>query len=169
MCFFSGFGSVYTEYLFKDKKVPKGSDHFAFQNAQLYVFGILFNGVEAVRTAKGFDNLFQGITMKNFLLISLLAINGILIGAVQKHLDSIIKGYIYAFSSILVIVVSFFLFDYIITLPFLIGAVLVIFSVYTYNKERDLELSNLNKKPDVVITDKIVIVNEDKEGKIPNV
>jgi len=123
---------------------------------------MLFNAFEAVRATQGYSTLFQGIDLKNFLLISAIAINGILIGAVQKHLDSIIKGYIYVFSSILVIILSVFFLDYSINIPFFIGAILVIFSVYTYNRERDLELSNNARKPEEIPQ----IHTDKKEGEV---
>eukprot|EP01129_Flabellula_baltica_P003738 TRINITY_DN13471_c0_g2_i1.p1 TRINITY_DN13471_c0_g2~~TRINITY_DN13471_c0_g2_i1.p1 ORF type:complete len:343 (-),score=58.16 TRINITY_DN13471_c0_g2_i1:33-1007(-) len=138
MSFFSGFAGVYTEYLFKDKSGPEGSDHIAWQNLQLYTFGIILNSVEALREAGSFVSLFDGITFGNIWLIFLLAMNGILISGVIKFLDSLFKTYIFAFSTIMVTIVSFFYYeDFSLNFFFFVGTAVVTYAIVLYNKEKD--------------------------------
>jgi len=62
------------------------------------------------------------------------AFGGILIAVVVKYADNILKGFATSISIILSCSISYFVFNFNITLIFITGCTLVIFATYLYNK-----------------------------------
>ena len=131
-CLSSGFAGVYFE------KMLKGSSASVWlRNVQLGMFGsmtalvgmLLKDG--SVIQEKG---LFVGYNTLVWVVISQQAAGGLIVAVVVKYADNILKGFATSLSIILSCIASVFLFDYIITLKFAIGAALVIMAIYLYGR-----------------------------------
>eukprot|EP01129_Flabellula_baltica_P013484 TRINITY_DN6264_c0_g1_i1.p1 TRINITY_DN6264_c0_g1~~TRINITY_DN6264_c0_g1_i1.p1 ORF type:complete len:327 (-),score=62.27 TRINITY_DN6264_c0_g1_i1:10-990(-) len=131
-CFTSAFAGVYFE------KILKGSNVTIWiRNIQMGTFGAVFafilallNDHEAI-AEKGF---FFAYNANVWIVILLQAVGGLIIAMVISYTNNIIKGFASASSIILSSIISVFLFGYQISLMFVAGAGLVIFSVYLYNE-----------------------------------
>lgn len=128
----SSFAGVYFEALVKGKEVSPPS--LWVRNVQLCIFTIPLAGVavggkwEAVR-----DNGFwYGIDTPTIVLIVLNASGGLLVAAVIKYGDNILKNFTTACSVILGTLISVVLFDFVLTVQFLWGSALVVASAYAY-------------------------------------
>ena len=131
-CLSSGFAGVYFE------KMLKGSSASVWlRNVQLGMFGSLtaligmFLKDGAAINEKG---LFFGYNALVVLVISQQAVGGLIVAVVVKYADNILKGFATSLSIILSCIASVFLFDYIISLKFTIGAALVIVAIYLYGR-----------------------------------
>jgi len=131
-CISSGFAGVYFEKILKGSK---GS--LWLRNIQLggfgMVFGLLgmaFNDGAAV-SQKGF---FFGYDYLVWFIVVFQAFGGLLVAVVVKYADNIMKGFATSAAIILSCVASVYFFDYVITLQFTFGTILVILSVYLYGK-----------------------------------
>jgi len=132
-CILSGVAGVYFEKILKKSKVTLWA-----RNVQLSLFSIIpgyFIGVllmdgETVKE-KGF---FGGYTRWTVLTIIFHAFGGILVAIVVKYADNILKGFATSISIILSCTISYFVFDFNITLIFMTGCVLVMYATYLYGK-----------------------------------
>ncbi|OUM67520.1 hypothetical protein PIROE2DRAFT_65987 [Piromyces sp. E2] len=132
-CLSSGFAGVYFEKILKKSKVTLWA-----RNVQLSLFsvipgfliGCLLLDGETIKE-KGF---FGGYTRWTVLTIFCQAFGGIIVAIVVKYADNILKGFANSISIILSCAVSYFLFDFHITMLFNIGCILVMFSTYLYEK-----------------------------------
>ncbi|XP_072023647.1 UDP-N-acetylglucosamine transporter-like isoform X2 [Amphiura filiformis] len=124
-CFSSGFAGVYFE------KILKGTKQSIWvRNIQLAFFGVLF-GLMGVfvydSTAVLSDGFLQGYSKTTWMVVSLQAFGGLVIAAVIKYADNILKGFATSLSIILSTTVSYYLLDdFTPTSFFFIGALLVI-------------------------------------------
>ena len=131
-CLTSGFSGVYFE------KILKGSDvSLWLRNIQLGFFGFLFalagtymyDGRAVMET--GF---FQGYTSIVWTVVILQAFGGLVIAVVIKYADNILKGFATSISIVLSCILSYFILDdFVPTIYFLIGTVLVISAVFLYS------------------------------------
>jgi len=163
-CILSGMAGVYFEKILKKSKVTLWA-----RNVQLSLFSIIpgyFVGVllmdgETVKE-RGF---FGGYTRWTILAILLQAFGGILVAVVVKYADNILKGFATSISIILSCVISIFVFDFNITIIFMVGCVLVMYATYLYGKPvtpeasyskieentsslENIEIENLSNKKD---------------------
>ena len=128
----SGFAGVYFE------KILKGSKGTIWlRNIQMGIFGVilgflgmLLNDGAKVRQ-KGF--LF-GYTTTVWTVIGMQAFGGLLVAVVVKYADNILKGFATSFSIILSCVVSIYLFNFNLSVQFVLGAVLVMAAIYFYGR-----------------------------------
>jgi len=147
----SGLSGVYFEKILKKNKVP-----LWVRNVQLsllsiitgYLVSVLFLDGEVVRE-KGF---FSGYTRWTVLVIILQAFGGILVSVVVKYADNIVKGYATSISIILSCIISHFIFDFSISLVFIVGLTFVIAATFLYGKpvkqekKDETEMNLLNNK-----------------------
>ena len=131
-CLSSGFAGVYFE------KMLKGSSSSVWlRNVQLGMFGsvtaligmLLKDG--ALVHEKG---LLFGYNWLVLVVVSQQAVGGLIVAVVVKYADNILKGFATSLSIILSCIASVFLFDYVISLKFAVGAVLVIVAIYLYGR-----------------------------------
>ena len=130
-CLASGFAGVYFE------KILKGSKSSLWlRNIQLGFFGAL-SGVAGVIMKDGASvaekGFFFAYTPMVWGVILIQACGGLLVAVVVKYADNILKGFATSISIILSTVIAIFLFDYHVTVLFLLGAALVIGAVYLYS------------------------------------
>ncbi|XP_077065520.1 solute carrier family 35 member A3b isoform X1 [Siphateles boraxobius] len=133
-CFSSGFAGVYFEKILKESK-----QSVWVRNIQLGLFGLIFGLVgvfvydgERVRE----NGLFQGYNNVTWAVVALQALGGLVIAAVIKFADNILKGFATSISIILSTLISyFFLEDFDPTSVFFLGAMLVIAATFLYGYE----------------------------------
>ncbi|XP_053325669.1 UDP-N-acetylglucosamine transporter isoform X2 [Spea bombifrons] len=130
-CFSSGFAGVYFEKILKETK-----QSVWIRNIQLGVFGGIFGlmGVfiyDGERVSK--DGFFQGYNNLTWAVVALQALGGLVIAAVIKYADNILKGFATSLSIILSTLISYFwLQDFIPTSVFFVGAMFVISATFLY-------------------------------------
>uniref|UniRef100_A0A4W3GIF7 Major facilitator superfamily domain containing 14A n=1 Tax=Callorhinchus milii TaxID=7868 RepID=A0A4W3GIF7_CALMI len=105
-CFSSGFAGVYFE------KILKGSKQSVWiRNIQLGLFGSIF-GMMGVYVYDGErvkeDGIFQGYNNLTWIVVLLQALGGLVIAAVIKYADNILKGFATSVSIILSTLISYF-------------------------------------------------------------
>ncbi|GMR41484.1 hypothetical protein PMAYCL1PPCAC_11679 [Pristionchus mayeri] len=132
-CVTAGFAGVYFEKMLKDG----GSTPFWVRNLQMYSCGVISAtcGMLMAESSDVFEKgFFYGYDEKVIAIIGLLSVGGVYISLVMKHLDNLHKSFASAVSILLVVLLSFFIFDGIsIGLFFLAGAATVCGAVLLYN------------------------------------
>jgi len=132
-CVCSGFAGVYFEKILKRSKVTLWA-----RNVQLSLFsvipgfliGCLLIDGKTIKE-KGF---FGGYSRWTVLTIMFQAFGGMIVAIVVKYADNILKGFANSIAIILSCIVSYFLFDFHVTLLFIIGCCIVMFSTYLYGR-----------------------------------
>ena len=146
----SGFASVYTEKVIKAQRgrsVMVDSDKYglAYTQVQLALMSLVTIGVYAC--LKDFraileHGLFHNFTTGAFLSIANSALGGLIVAAVLKYADSVLKGYATAMSVILTGVLSMLLFGTSLSAIYFMGIVNVVTAVLLYNgKDLDQTVS----------------------------
>ncbi|XP_053806261.1 UDP-N-acetylglucosamine transporter isoform X1 [Vidua macroura] len=130
-CFSSGFAGVYFEKILKETK-----QSVWIRNIQLGFFGSIF-GLMGVYIYDGEqlskNGFFQGYNKLTWVVVVLQALGGLVIAAVIKYADNILKGFATSLSIILSTLISYFwLQDFVPTSVFFLGAILVIAATFLY-------------------------------------
>lgn len=136
-CMLTGFAGVWFEKMLKQKGSAQAS--LWVRNIQLSLFGTLFafakvgmSDREAV-VANGFTG---GYTPLIWFMIVLGGGGGLLIAAVMKYADNILKGFAASLSVVLSAIVSYFspAFDFEPSISFVVGSALVLTAAYQYGQ-----------------------------------
>ncbi|XP_066536875.1 solute carrier family 35 member A3b [Hoplias malabaricus] len=140
-CFSSGFAGVYFEKILKESK-----QSVWIRNIQLGMFGLVF-GLAGMFIYDGKrvmeSGMFQGYNNVTCVVVLLQALGGLVIAAVIKYADNILKGFATSLSIILSTLISYFLLqDFDPTKLFFLGAVLVITATFLYGYERKPAVSS---------------------------
>ena len=128
----SAFGGIYSEKLLKGR--PSASIHW--QNIQLYVWGVAFNGLGFMLKDSGTleNGVFTGYGNPWAVSVVLCnALNGLAISAVLKFADNIARVYAHAIAMVATMIVSVHLFSAPITPQLVIAVTLVGTSTLQYN------------------------------------
>lgn len=133
-CCSSGFAGVYFEKILKESK-----QSVWIRNIQLGMFGLVF-GVLGMLLYDGqkvwSSGMLQGYNAITWAVVILQAVGGLVIAAVIKYADNILKGFATSVSIILSTLISYFwLQDFVPTSIFFLGAVLVIAATFLYGYE----------------------------------
>ncbi|KAJ4446333.1 UDP-galactose translocator [Periplaneta americana] len=130
-CVLSGFAGIYFE------KLLKGSDISVWmRNVQLSFLSLPFGFVTCflydgtIIRNRGF---FFGYDSFVWYLVALQAGGGLVVAMVVKYADNILKGFATSLAIVISCVASIYLFDFHVTLQFVLGAALVICSIFMYN------------------------------------
>ncbi|VDM56100.1 unnamed protein product [Angiostrongylus costaricensis] len=132
-CVTAGFAGVYFEMMLKGG----GTTPFWMRNLQMYSCGVvssfigcLFSEGDLV-AERGF---FYGYDLKVCTIVGFLSFGGTYISLVMKYLDNLHKSFASAVSIILVVILSYLLFNNVFMgVYFMGGTALVIFSILLYN------------------------------------
>lgn len=133
-CCSSGFAGVYFEKILKESK-----QSVWVRNIQLGMFGLVFGAIgmlayDGNRVRE--HGMFQGYNSLTCVVVALQALGGLVIAAVIKYADNILKGFATSLSIILSTLISYFwLEDFVPTSVFFMGAVLVIVATFLYGYE----------------------------------
>ncbi|XP_056460696.1 solute carrier family 35 member A3a [Gadus chalcogrammus] len=133
-CCSSGFAGVYFEKILKESK-----QSVWVRNIQLGLFGLVFGlfgmlAYDGERVSE--SGMFQGYNGITWTVVALQALGGLVIAAVIKYADNILKGFATSLSIILSTLISYFLLqDFDPTSVFFMGALLVIAATFLYGYE----------------------------------
>jgi UDP-sugar transporter A1/2/3 len=156
----SGFAGIYFERLMKSPifplrkpalrrtlsviiRVDKPSRSIWIQSIELGIFGLFFSIIMAIwndSTAIMQDGFFSGYDKVTLFVIGMQACGGILVAMVVRYADSILKAFATSASIVLSSFITFGLLGQKVVPSFLMGAVLVIISVYIYAKADRLQM-----------------------------
>lgn len=132
-CVSSGFSGVYFERLIKFN--PNQS--LWIRNFQLAIFCLLISTCAMLYQDLGLifqAGMFQGYSFLTWTIVCLSAFGGLIVAAVVKHADNVLKGFATSISIILSTLLSYYVLDnFNPTLNFCTGAVMVIFSTIMYS------------------------------------
>lgn len=131
----SSCASVFTEWAFK----RKGSCSFLWQNVQLYIYGILFNGFGLLFEASEISasGFFSGYNNWTLAVIFVNCIGGICMGFILKYLDNIACVYSHAIAMMLTMFFSMLFFQFSPSLEFGCGLSVLLISMYLYHHKID--------------------------------
>ncbi|CAM9776003.1 unnamed protein product [Scytosiphon promiscuus] len=132
-CCTSGFAGVYFE------KVLKGTSVSLWvRNMQLSGFGVLL-GFLCVCVKDGDavleNGFFYGYNYAVWMAVLLNSMGGLVVAMVVKYADNVIKGFATSISILLTAVISMVLFDFEVSICFVIGGGLVLYSTYLYSQK----------------------------------
>ncbi|XP_017783392.1 PREDICTED: UDP-galactose translocator [Nicrophorus vespilloides] len=129
-CVLSGFAGIYFE------KMLKGSDITVWmRNVQLSLCSIPFGLLTCfLYDGKVIHNqgFFFGYDKFVQYLVILQACGGLIVAMVVKYADNILKGFATSLAIVISCVASIYLFDFVLTLQFTLGAAFVIGSIFLY-------------------------------------
>lgn len=156
-CMLSGIAGVYFEKIVKTVAVTKDveennkADHLLYgdtehaaqiqlwiRNIQLSLFSVILGSIFVVGLQDGPAimqyGFFQNYSLLTWLVILIQAGGGLIVGLVVRYADNILKGFATSISIILSSLISFWLFDFEVTLTFGLGALLVVCATYLYGQ-----------------------------------
>lgn len=144
ICLISAFSNVYLEKMLKSSNVT-----LWMRNIQLSFFGIIFSFLNVcINDSKAIkeNGWLQGINSLVILIICIAAVGGLVIAAVMKYADNIIKCYATAIAIVFGSLVSHFIYrDLSLNIYFNIGVLIVIFATYLYGHKFGSKNSSENK------------------------
>lgn len=129
-CVSSGFAGCYFEKILKTSETSMW-----IRNIQLGISGAFFSMVGMLANDMGAlrqGGLLQGYDWLTWVVVGNQALGGLLVAIVVKYADNILKGFATSLSIIVSGVISFYLFDFQPTAPFILGALIVMVSSYLY-------------------------------------
>ncbi|EED86413.1 udp-galactose transporter-like protein, partial [Thalassiosira pseudonana CCMP1335] len=139
-CCTSGFGGVYFELVLKPQNgdtPPRPPPSVWAKNVQLSTFALVIALVTAFlkdHTAILRDGFFQGYSPLVVLVITLEAGGGLVVAAVIKYADNILKSFATAASIVTSTIVSMLVFGFLISKLFIGGSLLVFVAIWMYSK-----------------------------------
>lgn len=172
-CCTSGFGGVYFELVLKPKPSPNPEiDHPPLRpppsvwakNVQLSAFGFLIalSGAFAKdHVAILSDGFFQGYTPVVLLTISFQAMGGLIVAAIIKYADNILKSFASGASIVTSTLVSAWLFGFAVTEMFVWGTLLQFVAIWMYSKKSGETDDERTSKPSVRESDGIAMASSD--------
>ncbi|XP_053599655.1 UDP-N-acetylglucosamine transporter isoform X2 [Plodia interpunctella] len=126
-CFISGFAGIYFE------KVLKESDISVWmRNVQLSLLSLPFGTITYFVNGGSAHDILKGFDAFVWYLVLLQAAGGLIVAVVVKYADNILKGFATSVAIIITCVVSMFIFNFVLTLQFAGGTLLVISSIFLY-------------------------------------
>lgn len=146
-CVLSGMAGVYFEKIVKTA-APRKDASFLYdadqavklqlwiRNIQLSLFSVLLGGVCVVGLQDGpaiwREGFFQNYSAMTWMVIMIQAGGGLIVGLVVRYADNILKGFATSISIILSSLISYWLFQFEVSVLFGLGALLVVCATYLY-------------------------------------
>lgn len=161
----SGFAGVFYEKLLKESSQPS----VIIRNIQLGLFSMVFGAAGVIINdwdkvaQRGF---FDGYTSIVWLVIMLQAMGGLVVAAVIKYADNILKGFATSVSIILSCLFSYVVFhDLNLDLTFVLGTGLVIGATFLYGVQSHQSLPSSNSNSNNNLSNhSAAIIGEDDDG-----
>jgi len=149
-CLSSGFAGVYFEKILKGTggSVWLRNIQLGFFGSLAAVVGMLMRDYDKVST----NGFFFGYSVLVWMVITQQAVGGLIVAAVVRYADNILKGFATSISIIVSALASVYLFEFTLTPLFAVGTLLVVISIYMYgqpdkpatNKDSSLPLTSKN-------------------------
>jgi UDP-sugar transporter A1/2/3 len=176
----SALGGISTEWLMKKSSLKNEPLHR--QNIHLYIFGIVFNIFGYFMEREPGTYLTDGYSWTTWLVILSLSLSGLIVSAIMKYADNMVKIYSVSVSMVLTMLVSVFLFDLEPSLQMILGIVIITISILLYfdvllpknnnnnkdnnnNNNKDMKENNNNMKNIVVVVETNNSNNNNKDGE----
>jgi UDP-galactose transporter len=131
-CTLSAIAGIVTEYAMKINE----NTSIHYQNVQMYIFGVIFNLFSCYSEGGGDPVvIFTGLTSSWWVLMVILnqGLTGLLISAIMKFADNIVKLFCISGAAIVSYILSNLLFGVGFTITWFASAILITLSVYLYN------------------------------------
>lgn len=126
-CFISGFAGIYFEKVLKESDVSVW-----MRNVQLSLLSLPIGGVTYLINDGTSKNFLRGFDAFVWYLVLLQAAGGLIVAVVVKYADNILKGFATSVAIVISCVASIYLFNFVLTIQFAIGTILVIGSIFLY-------------------------------------
>jgi len=136
-CFSSALAGVYFEKVLKKPPSEKSTvppPSVWMRNMQLAFFSVCIAAVNLLRTPEE-KPFFHGFSAWVWVLVSLQAGGGLLVAAVIKYADNVLKGMSTGVAVVFSTICSIFFFGTPLTVQFSIGATIILTSVYFFSNE----------------------------------
>ncbi|CAO3632921.1 unnamed protein product [Cunninghamella blakesleeana] len=144
-CISSGFAGCYFEKILKtsDTSMWVRNIQLGISGAFFSLIGMLMYDIQPIREG----GMLQGYDGLTWIVVANQALGGLLVAIVVKYADNILKGFATSLSIIVSGVISFYLFNFQPTLPFIFGAFIVMISSYLYGIDFSKRFSSSPIKP----------------------
>ena len=150
-CCTSGFGGVYFELVLKPHQAAGPAPSVWAKNVQLSTFALIIALTASfVKDHKAIlsDGFFQGYSPLVLLVITLEAGGGLVVAAVIKYADNILKSFATAVSIVTSTVVSMYVFGFLVSKLFIQGSLLVFVAIALYSRSENVNESSNSEKKD---------------------
>mmetsp|Transcript_28790 Transcript_28790/g.41151 ORF Transcript_28790/g.41151 Transcript_28790/m.41151 type:complete len:416 (-) Transcript_28790:78-1325(-) len=153
-CCTSGFGGVYFELVLKPHQADSTGPPPSVwaKNVQLSTFALIIALTTAfIKDHKAIlsDGFFQGYSPLVLLVITLEAGGGLVVAAVIKYADNILKSFATAVSIVTSTIVSMWVFGFIVSKLFIQGSLLVFVAIGLYSRNESASNSSSAEKDEV--------------------
>ncbi|CEF70798.1 UDP-galactose translocator [Strongyloides ratti] len=156
-CVLSGFAGIYLEKMLKYSKVSLWTRNIQLATLSLpllFAITMIKDGDKVMK-----DGFMQGFDLLVWITVLINAVGGLIVAVVIKYADNILKGFATSVAIIVSTIASIYLFNFIPSYIFIIGAALVILAVIVYSvfpyksppqtAQTQLEMNNLLNKSNV--------------------
>ncbi len=156
-CCTSGFGGVYFELVLKPQQADSAGPPPSVwaKNVQLSTFALIIALTTAfIKDHKAIlsDGFFQGYSPLVLLVITLEAGGGLVVAAVIKYADNILKSFATAVSIVTSTIVSMWVFGFIVSKLFIQGSLLVFVAIGLYSRNESASNSNSAEKAEMEVS-----------------
>jgi solute carrier family 35 (UDP-sugar transporter), member A1/2/3 len=140
----SGFSGIYFEKILKGSKTSLWMRNIQMglsSTVLAFIGAFISDGSDIIK-----NGFFYGYTSIVIGVILLQALGGLVVAVVVKYADNILKGFAASFSILTSCFISYFFLDFEPSISFILGASLVLFSSYIYEKGLPSKLAFLGKQ-----------------------
>lgn len=102
------------------------------RNVQLSLLSLPFGAATYLINDGTSKNLLRGFDAFVWYLVLLQAAGGLIVAVVVKYADNILKGFATSVAIVILCIASIYIFDFVLTVQFAIGTILVIGSIFLY-------------------------------------